>query len=316
MGDYVGLLFVGDPHLSPRAPGFRKDEYAQTVLGKLKWCIDYTRSERLVPVLLGDLFHHPRDISNRLLVDLISLFAEPVWTIAGNHDCSENVLSDNDTLAVLDAAGCIRLLDKDGPCKYTMNGAIVILGGTAWGQHLPKTFDSTPYRRNGEPWFTFWITHHDIRFPGYDDSGRFNCREIPGIDCIINGHIHRSLPQVTAGGTTWINPGNICRVSRGDATKQHTPRVLRMDVAGDGWKASQVDLPHQPFDDVFFPQVASETVDLGESTFIKELAALESARTSGGAGLKEFLDANLAQFPHAVANEIRTLAQEVLSNAN
>src|ERR1043165_94836 len=116
-----GLLFVGDPHLSTRAPGFRKDEYPETVLGKLRWCVDYARANKLMLVLLGDLFHHPRDISNRLLVELISLFQEAVWAVAGNHDLSENALCDNDALAVLTTAGCVRLLDREGPVVRQMN---------------------------------------------------------------------------------------------------------------------------------------------------------------------------------------------------
>ncbi len=66
-----GILFIGDPHIAARAPGFRRDDYAQTILEKLRWCVGYARERQLLVVLLGDLFHHPRDISNWLLVELI-----------------------------------------------------------------------------------------------------------------------------------------------------------------------------------------------------------------------------------------------------
>src|SRR4051812_18220708 len=104
--DFTGLLCVGDPHLATRPPGFRKDEYAHTVLGKLRFCVNHARENRLLLVLLGDLFHHPRDIANWMLVELISLFAEaPAYAVAGNHDCHENALTTDDTLSVLAAAG-------------------------------------------------------------------------------------------------------------------------------------------------------------------------------------------------------------------
>ena len=48
----------------------------------------------------------------------------------------------------------------------------------------------------------FWICHHDLRFPGYEDAARFDCREIPGIDLIVNGHAHnyeRFAPQDANG---------------------------------------------------------------------------------------------------------------------
>ena len=33
--EYEGLLFVGDPHLASRVPGFRKDDYPRVALEKL-----------------------------------------------------------------------------------------------------------------------------------------------------------------------------------------------------------------------------------------------------------------------------------------
>jgi hypothetical protein len=160
----------------------------------------------------------------------------------------------------------------------------------------------------------FWVCHHDLRFPGYEESGRFDCHEIPGIDAVVNGHIHRDLKQVRCGGTLWINPGNIARVARSDASRRHVPSVLRVDVTGGGYECKRVAVPHEPFDEVFHADVAAVDAVDDQSAFVRELAALESVRTSSGAGLMSFLDANLPQLDPRVANEIRTLAWEVLSD--
>ena len=113
-----------------RAPGWRKDDYPQAVLGKLRWCFKYARENHLLPILLGDLFHHPRDISNQLLVELLGILEEPIWAVTGNHDCHQNSLTDADSLSVLQAAGRIRLLDRDGPvimgCVILTSGAVVL----------------------------------------------------------------------------------------------------------------------------------------------------------------------------------------------
>src|SRR6266550_4036029 len=103
-----GLLFIGDPHLASRAPGFRTDEYPRTVVEKLRWALDYARGQRLMPVLLGDLFDFP---------------------------------GDNATLSILVAAGRVKLLDCDHLWIGPMNGATVVLGGSCWGQKLPSSFD-------------------------------------------------------------------------------------------------------------------------------------------------------------------------------
>jgi DNA repair exonuclease SbcCD nuclease subunit len=312
--DLQGFLFIGDPHVANRAPGFRKDEFARTVLDKLTFAMNYARDNRLMPVLLGDLFDVAHNNANWIVAELLRLFEGGVFTVCGNHDRREDMLADHDSLSLLILSGRIKLLDEIGPWVGTMNGATVVLGGTPNHQFLPKSFDraSLPSDR---PVFVFWVSHHNLNFPAFEHEKPVRCAEIPGIDVVVNGHIHRSLDDVVCGSTLWINPGNITRLSRTEAARQHVPGVLRIDVSGDGWKRERVTVPHQPFDDVFHPETNGPEIKLTESVFIKELAALQAARTESGAGLQSFLDANLPQFAQPVADEIRLLAKEVLSDA-
>ena len=84
--EYAGLLCIGDPHLANNAPGFRKDDYPQAILDKLAWSFNYAKENALLPTILGDLFHLPRDNNNRLLVQVLELFEGTVLGITGNHD--------------------------------------------------------------------------------------------------------------------------------------------------------------------------------------------------------------------------------------
>src|SRR3954468_2321894 len=120
-GADAGLLFIGDPHLASRAPGFRTDEYPRTVMDKLRWALDYARQQRLMPVLLGDLFDFPRDNANWLLVELHNLLAPGTLAIYGNHDCKENVPGENDSVSVLVASGLLRLLSDEDPWVGIVN---------------------------------------------------------------------------------------------------------------------------------------------------------------------------------------------------
>jgi predicted phosphodiesterase len=312
--EYSGLLCIGDPHLASRVPGFRKDDYPQAVLNKLKWALDYALRERLLPAILGDLFHWPRDNANRLLVQLLEILEGPVIAITGNHDCRENQLEADDALSVLWAAGRLRLLERSGPWRGTMGGRTVVIGGTGWGQPLPSVFDRTEYSRNGHHPLVIWLMHHDVRFSGYEEAGRFDPREIAGVDICINGHIHRPLPDVIAGMTTWLNPGNIARIKRSDGDRNRRPSVLRIDVRPDGWNKTLVEVPFLPFEQVFHENVISEEIPLDDSMFVRGLAALESLKTHGGVGLRAFLDQNLDQFEPPVAKEIRSLADEVIKD--
>ena len=91
--DLQGLLFIGDPHVASRPPGFRKDDYPTAILDKLQWSLDYAKQHRLRPVLLGDLFDFPRDNANWLLVRLLHML-DGTLAISGNHDCKENSLGE------------------------------------------------------------------------------------------------------------------------------------------------------------------------------------------------------------------------------
>ena len=311
--EYSGILCIGDPHLCSRVPGFRKDDYPRTALGKLRWCLQYARDERLLPVLLGDLFHYPRDNANWLMVELMGLLDGEILTVVGNHDCNENSLGEDDTLSVLLAAGRLRRL---GECVWsgTIGGTSVAVGGANWGERLPERVDRAAL---GLPQFVLWAAHHDVSFPGYEEGGRLGCREIEGIDLVVNGHVHRSLDDVICGGTTWCNPGNISRVNRGDATLRHVPGALRIEVGSDGWRKTRIEVPHEPFGEVFHPELAGDTVQAGNSLFIQGLAALQQCRTSGGEGLRDFLHKNLPNIENQrVRDEIVLLSKEVLEHAD
>jgi len=358
--EYAGVLLIGDPHLESRTPGFRKDDYPNVVLEKLRWCLGYATEHRLLPAILGDLFDKPRDNPNWLLVRLLDMLHGEVIGLYGNHDCAEPELSDNDSLSVLVQAGRLRLVSGDAPWRGTIGGRSVVIGGSCWRQLIPERFEApSPTRSENEAGgrsprvvsrssdrdtlltegltssrspegcgrtggtvgrpcqnqsLVIWLAHHDVLVPGYDE-GRFRPREIPGIDLVINGHIHRRLADVQTGRTLWVTPGNISRRKRSDATRQHVPSVLRLDITPSGYTLSSVDVPHRPFEEVFHEIIDDAPVSRSESAFVAGLAELQARRTASGAGLMEFLDQNLSQFEPAVAAEIRTLAMEVTTHA-
>ncbi len=305
---HEGILFIGDPHISSRPPGFRSDDYPRTILDKLSWCMEYARKNKLKTALLGDLFHYPRDNANWLVTELIELLSPQVpLAIYGNHDVRENVLSQDDSLSILAASGAIEMLTGDEPWSGTIAGQQVVIGGTSWGRKLPSGHDSTADH-------VFWMTHHDLIVPGYEEIGRVKPKALPGIDAVINGHIHRHLETIEKGKTSWITPGNIARVSRGDATRQHQPAVLQIQFQKESWQAERVTVPHGSFEDVFYEQVIEEEAVMAGSTFIHGLAEMKARRTESGAGLKEFLAANLGSFDQDVQGEINKLAERYVAH--
>jgi hypothetical protein len=344
MIDKSGLLFIGDPHLEARNPGFRKDEYPQVALAKFAWCLKYARKHNLEPILLGDLFHLPQDNPNWLLSRVIETISDfygvGLPAIYGNHDIRENSRKPNDSVSILFAGGHLRLVTEEDPWIGSVEERRVIVGGTVWGEQLPKKFAAAPSQTEAElaaqsdAELVAWITHHDILIPGYEEAGRIRAGAIPGIDLIVNGHVHRRLEPVCKGGTNWITAGNITRRTRSDASRSHIPAVACVipptntsvvkdaeidsfdfeSHTGTHWTMRWVRVPHEPFDDVFHPEVVGDVTQdeaTDGSAFVADLQELIQRKTDSGAGLMTYLKTNVSQFAAPVAAEIMRLAGEV-----
>jgi 3',5'-cyclic AMP phosphodiesterase CpdA len=324
-----GLMFIGDPHLEARNPGFRRDDYADVAIEKFRWCLKYARDHQLQPILLGDLFQLPQDNPNWLLSAIIESIGEPLPAIYGNHDVRENALKPNDSIQILFASGHLQRLSSESPWIGFVDGQRTIVGGTVWGDRLPKEYPAG----ETDHALTVWVTHHDIFIPGYEEAGRIRPSEVPGIDLIVNGHVHRRLAPVTKGTTHWVTAGNITRRSRSDASRSHIPAVPCLypqnasvtdepvdrfaftSVSGHPFELRWLHVPHRPFDEVFHPEMESSEVEENHgSGFIADLRELTARRTDTGAGLTEYLHQHVDQFEPAVAAEILRLATEVTSS--
>ncbi|MEJ5366619.1 MAG: metallophosphoesterase [Desulfosoma sp.] len=289
MEGFRGILFIGDPHVAAYPPGHRMDDYRTAVLGKLDFCLRESAKRRLLPVILGDLFHVPRDNPNGLLVELMDLF-RPVkpWVLVGNHDKHEARLTRDVSLAVLDAARVIVLLDRPGPAASLQCGSTrVLLGASPDWTDIPSAVDPCGHD------VVVWVTHHNVSFPDYD-AGRIALREIPGVDLVVNGHIHTPKPPQRRGSTLWVNPGSLTRITRSGVTRAVRPAAALWTP--DMPEPARLDVPHAPFDEVFPPMddaltAADETPDA--SRFIRGLENLALRKTTEGVGLKAFLEANL-----------------------
>lgn len=314
---YVGLLVIGDPHVEGRQPGFRKDDFPNVILKKIAWCLDYAKTNRLLPTFLGDMFDKPRDNPTWMIGRLIEIMSgSGSIGIYGNHDCADPQLNDNDSLSILIKSGCLRLVSQRSPWRGLMDQRPVFVGGSSYRHPIPEEFKvPTAGRRSlfdSDP-FVVWLTHHDIDIAGYE-NGRFKPYEIENVDLLINGHIHRRLESVQAGQTVWMTPGNISRRSRSEANRQHVPTVVRIDVQSDGHKISDVIVPHEDHTKVFHDSVTEIETKQTSSEFVTGLAELTARRTESGAGLHEFLAANLSQFDTKVVAEIERLAELVTGN--
>jgi len=283
-----GLFIIADPHVAATPPGQRLEGFREQVLDKLSACLAHAQKNDLQVVIAGDLFHWPRENPNGLLVRLIELFTpHRPFVLVGNHDKYLARFTTDVSLAVLDAAGAVRLMKEYGPAfrLETPHGAVLV-GASPDGTPLPKRVDP-----DGSV-ATVWFAHHDITFPGVD-RGAIAPKEIPGLDWLINGHLHRPKPMVTAGCTRWCNPGNITRLTFSRNTRERAPAAAIWRPGAPELEAWPV--PCLAFEEVFPDQPFPPEPDSKESQslFLAGLERLAWRRTQEGLGLKKFLSDNL-----------------------
>ncbi len=285
----AGLLLIPDPHVAGTPPMQRLDSFMDDVLAKIAACLDQAAGQDLVPVVLGDLFHWPRENPNALIVALIELFRpHRPFVLVGNHDKYQARFTPDTSLAVLQAAGAVEVLAEPGLfLRLSTPTGPAVVGASPDGAPLPASVEKAADEAS------VWLTHHGIGFPDFLDQ-RIRIREIAGLDWVINGHIHRPQPTVAAGATRWANPGNITRL-------HFSRRSMARAPAAAVWRPGAEDLekwpiPHRPFHEVFPDQELPPEETAGpaaESRFLEGLARLAWRRTQEGAGLREFLSANL-----------------------
>lgn len=279
-----GILWIGDPHIASRRPGSRKDDFAKAILRKLREAFSIAKANRLQPIILGDLFHRPKEADLKVLTDLIELFsAHPVtpYCLAGNHDKQELSLTKGTSLQLLFSTGCLLPLSD---VTLNLGGIDVPVRGVPHGEEVPAEV----------PTGTIVVTHHDFGFPDCQYPGCIPPPKVRGALYGINGHIHKASRPAFAD-MPWFNPGNIARVSRAEV--ENVPTVW-------SWRPGEVELTphvlqHQPADKVFEEIVRIEGGDFviaAESAFAKLIAAestLDASQSDDASLLEGELDAAL-----------------------
>jgi hypothetical protein len=218
-----GLLFIGDPHLSSRRPGRRTDrDFAGTVLDKLAQAMTIARVNDWQPIILGDLFDRGGDNDLLMLTRLLRLLrthaelggAVP-FCLVGNHDLRDADLADDTAMGLLRETALIRILETgETPEVITIpgNAPVAHLLPVSYGKDRASLSGIAQALKGAADTPVIALTHEDFDFQGAY-PGASIMEEIPGVDMVVNGHMHKPAPWVRRGKTIWCNPGNITRMS-------------------------------------------------------------------------------------------------------
>lgn len=313
-----GLLVIGDPHVSSRRPGRRKDpDWPAPILAKLEHCVALANERDLAPVLLGDLFERPVEPDESLksrLIRILKGFRHRPLANVGNHDIRHTRLSDGDSLAMLAVSDVLDAVPEAGPAAhYRVEGRVLGLGATPFGQAIPTDVRGLFAGTDA----VVWLTHHDLAF-GTGYPGAVPPEPITGCALAVNGHVHKRHAPLRVGETLWFNPGNITRGSIDLIDHVPAAFVLSGDLS-----LAEERLPFAA--DVFDltgRQVAAdpspEAIGRIESAFVSLLQAettTDLARSDDGALIREEIEAKFSrdETPEPVRAAIRSLVEAAVA---
>jgi len=325
-----GIMWIGDPHASSKAPGRRIDDYAASVLGKLTEAAEISNVHNLQPVITGDLLHRAGENDLRFicaLMEVLRRFAHVPLALEGNHGKAELRATPADAEHLLDLAGVIHLMRLRGaqpsstadlpvqfedsvgcqqehvlPVKLAFdNGARALLIPLPHGTRIPESVeDYLDEQGIGQDTCVLAVTHHDLAFSGAHPNAK-PLVEIRGVDMLVNGHLHNTMPSRRLGRMVAHNPGNIEPLSVD--LIDHKPRVWAWRAGDRSFELTPFELAHQR--DVFSmrgrlaeaaaPQEAAQAVQEATQGRFAHLLAQARAAQSPALATSEAFRAGLAE---------------------
>lgn len=255
---FMGVLFIGDPMLGPHRRVGRSDNAWDAGLKKLERSLDLAKSNKWLPVIVGDILHDAREISQ--LLPLIELLKDrkailmPRNTRWQERNCGH-------LAAILQASGIASVAGVSAN-RYQINmncpdGIIsfVMDAHTPWGGH----------------------TRLD---PG--TAGYFN---VPAMDVTIKGS--SSLPSIDVNKHSEINAGRLLRLSPNEQDRKI--QVFSLNV--DGMQAHTLEVMPIVFNDSA-DSALNKKIDLTrDSLFVDKLRAStqEQLEDEGKSGLIDLI---------------------------
>lgn len=286
------MILAADSHARNAIPRARRDDFMAAQ--ERKWRFKLELARRSPPLIeAGDLFDQARS-DQELEQRLISLFREyqvEILCIPGQHDLPDHSLKQyrRSSMAVLEAAGVIRVLTKDrGPIIH-MNGWA--FWGCAWGEEPDETMVDWK-RRNMLIWHK--MVTSDPLWPGQElvQPGRL-LRLYPQYDVMVTGDNHGTIvKRVKDGGRDGkgrilINPGSMMRQTA--IQVDHQSCVFRLN---DDMTPEQIFLPIEP-DVLDLTQLNEEKArDSRFEAFAERLETPAELGLEFNTNLKLYLEAN------------------------
>lgn len=285
----ITLIWRTDAHLADQAPQSRKDDWRQTVLGKLQQVGELARSAQAAAVLDGgDLFHIKTPSRNAhetvgLMADLQASYPCPTYACVGNHDVKYGDLRflDESPLGTLFKAGVLhRLYDEHEAWFDDGEGVTVRVVGIPYHG---SQYDQNRVSRivKGRETYLVVVAHLLASQTGgtlfeKEDILSYNDLANHDADVWLFGHWHKNQGvQRLQGGKVIVNIGSLSRGALSEDDVKRTPEAAILYFTKRGVRVEPRALQVEPAEAVFDLEgrTRQESRHLSVEQFVENLKA-------------------------------------------
>lgn len=292
----IKFIHVTDIHIMGRTPKYRKDDFLQTVLEKVRWVQDYAKSVGATAILCtGDLFDRA-DTAYSVLNDLMPVMqsSEIPWiSIIGNHDeygYNPETIS-RTPMGTLLNSGIVQHVSYENPIIYNPNFArregVVITGCDStiltdnredkeYDYGIVNGAEHVGLLTGDESVTTIHLSHGFLADKDWGEHiHHTQIKEIYDkvqADIILCGHEHSGFGVVRASnGKIFINPGALGRITAGvgDINREVNIAEITIDTFDDGEGCCERQIDAQIVS-VAIAQNADDVIDIEKAMSEKE----------------------------------------------
>lgn len=209
---------VGDVHLSDVAPVGRHDDYAASILNKIREIISLAESEKegAVVVFVGDLFHRRRFNDYRVMAELVTVLRAsrvPCLSIFGNHDWDPRTQTiEGQPINILFKAGALKRLSPEPHVEKFGDVSIEIIGIDYKRELDLEQIQGLQWK--GTESAKFLVVHAMIVPVGQTFFGQSHTPEQikTSANVVLIGHPHWDQHAYQFNGTWFVNFGATSRL--------------------------------------------------------------------------------------------------------
>jgi len=320
----IRLLTSSDEHLADLNPGFRKDNYRDSILKKVEWQGEIAKKFGATAVLRGGDFFHVK-AANKTTYATTTAAAEihrryhcPTYAMAGNHDMSNNDPSSihRQPLGILLKSGVFRQLRDESFVDGTLKVRVV---GVEYTTDLAVDGLADLVRKKPGDTYTVAFVHAlasmapEERIQSFFHENIFDYRDLVFDGCpdvYVFGHYHKDQGIVDHMGVKFVNLGAISRGALTFENLDRKPKVGLIKADSSGITVEEHIVPHEDSSSVFDLEL-KKRLD-GERRSLNEfISQLHMNREMASDSSMELRKKELDKFPQ----DLRNLALELLEAA-